>query len=175
METPEVKKSESKPKQKSKNILIAALIIGGILVILASFASGVAVGLHKGRFSNDFGKNYERNFMGSRFDEGRGMMGERGGFLGKMTREFSGRDFQNAHGLAGTIISIADKSLIIKDRNNKENNVAVTDKTVIRQGRDNLQISDLKTSDQVVVIGNPGDNGVINADLIRVFNNNQNN
>ena len=172
METPEVKKSESKPKQKSKNILIAALIIGGILVILASFASGVAVGLHKGRFSNNFGKNYERNFMGSRFDEGRGTMGSRNGFIGGMMREFSGRDFRNAHGLSGTIISIADNSLIIKDRDNKENTVAVTDKTVIRQGRDNLQISDLKTNDQVVVIGKPGDNGVINADLIRLFGNN---
>ena len=33
------------------------------------------------------------------------------------------------------------------------------------------KISDLKVNDQIVVMGNPGDNGVVNASLIRVFNN----
>lgn len=172
--TVQTPKSEEKTKLKSKRIKIAAVVVGSFLVILVIFSAGVGMGLRKARFSNDFGKNYERNFMGSRFDQDRGMMGERGGILGGMMREFSGRDFRNANGLAGTIISITDNSLIIKDRDNKENTVAVTDKTSIMQGRDNLQISDLKVNDQVVIVGNPGDNGVINADLIRVFSSQDN-
>lgn len=178
MDTPNTATSQtSKPeeKPKTKNLKLAAIVVGCLLVVLIIFAAGVGVGLRKARFSNDFGRNYERNFMGSRFDQGRGMMGGRGGFIGGMMREFSGRDFRNANGLAGTIISITDNNLIVKDRDGKENTVAVTDKTFIKLGRDNAQLSDLKQNDQIVVIGNPGDNGVINADLIRVFNNSINN
>lgn len=173
METPEINKPEE--KTKPKNLKLAAIVVGCLLVALIIFASGVGVGLRKARFSNDFGRNYERNFMGSRFDQGRGMMGGRAGFVGGMMREFSGRDFRNANGLAGTIISITDNNLIIKDGDNKENTVAVTDKTLIKSRRDDLKLSDLKNNDQIVVIGQPGDNGVINADLIRVFRNNGNN
>jgi len=182
METPEVNKPEEKskfslPTIKSRKIKIVAIVVGSLLIILIIFAAGVGVGLRKGRFSNDFGKNYERNFMGSRFDfdRDRGMMEGRGGFMGKIMRELTGRDFRNANGLSGTIISITDNNLVIKDRDNKENTVAVTDKTIIKLGRDSIQLGDLKQNDQVVVIGSPGDNGVINADLIRVFNNSVNN
>jgi hypothetical protein len=37
-----------------------------------------------------------------------------------------------------------------------------------------LKLSDLKQDQQVVIMGNPGENGVINALLIRLFNANQN-
>ena len=67
---------------------------------------------------------------------------------------------------------------VIKDRDNKENTISVNDKTIINLGRDTIKIGDLKNDENVVVIGKPGDNGVINADLVRVFdkgiNNNQN-
>ena len=64
---------------KSKILKVAALAVGGILVVLASFAGGVAVGLKKARFSYKFGENYERNFVGGSFHgpEG-GMMGSGG-------------------------------------------------------------------------------------------------
>jgi RNase P/RNase MRP subunit p29 len=102
------------------------------------------------------------------------MGGRQDGFIEGMMREFSGRDFRNANGLAGTIISITNNNLVVKDRDNKENTVVVTDKTAIKLGRNNAQLSDLKQNDQVVVIGQPGNNGVINADLIRVFPGNVN-
>ncbi|PJA87197.1 MAG: hypothetical protein CO141_00675 [Candidatus Moranbacteria bacterium CG_4_9_14_3_um_filter_42_9] len=172
--TPQASKPEENQKPKTKNLKTAAIVVGSLFAILVIFAAGVAVGLKKARFSADFGRNYERNFLGSRFDQDRGMPG-RSGPIGGMMREFSGRDFRNAHGISGTIISITENNLIIKDRDNKENTVAVTDKTVIKKGRDNAQLSDLKQNDQVVIIGKPGDNGVINADLIRVFNNPINN
>jgi hypothetical protein len=84
-------------------------------------------------------------------------------------RNIEGRDFRNAHGIAGTIISIADNNLIIKDRDNKENTVAVTDKTIIKDHMVDVKISDLKANDQIVVMGTPNDQGIVNADLIRVF------
>ncbi|MCX6765824.1 MAG: DUF5666 domain-containing protein [Candidatus Moranbacteria bacterium] len=181
MNTPETNKPETKPEQKSrfcpcfssgksKILIVSAMILGIIILMLGSFAGGVFTGFHKAKFSCDWGKNYEMNFIGPRMGHPSPM-----GFMGPMMREFSGRDFRNPHGIAGTIISISDSSLIIKDRDNKENTVAVTDKTVIKSGRDDLKLSDLKIDDKIAVIGQPGNDGVMNASLIRVFPINQNN
>ncbi len=158
---------------KSKKFKIAVFIVGAVLVILASFSAGIAVGIHKVRFSFKFGENYERNFVGPRpgIDKPRGPME----MMKEGFRNFEGRDFRNAHGLAGTIISIVDNNIVVKDRDNKENTVAVSGKTIIKSGRDDIKIGDLKNDEQIVVMGKPGDNGVINADLIRVFNNNNGN
>jgi hypothetical protein len=149
---------------KSKKFKIASMIIGGIIIVLLIFAAGVSVGIHKARFSYKFGENYERNFMGPE----RGMMRGPADFI----RGMEGRDFRNAHGIAGTIISITDNNIVIKDRDNKENTIMVSDKTVIKRGRDDIKITDLKNDDRIVVMGKPGDNGAINADLVRVFDNN---
>lgn len=181
MDTSEISnlKNKIKPEQKQKSrsffqpgktkiIIITAMVLGILILMLGSFAGGVSVGIHKAKFSYRWGENYERNFMGPRPGEMGG--GERDGMIG-MLKNFEGRDFRNAHGLAGTIVSIADNNIIVKDKDNKENTVAVTDKTIIKNGRNDIKLSDLKQDDQIVVMGNPGDNGVVNANLIRVFNN----
>ena len=149
---------------KSRGFKIASIVVGIILFALVNFAIGIKVGSHRALFSCDWGKNYEKNFMGPRPPFGHP------GFFEPMMRDFSGRDFRNAHGLAGTIISIAENKLIIKDRDGKENTVAVNDKTIIKSGRDDIEITDFKNNQQIVVLGKPGDDGVISADLIRVFN-----
>jgi len=156
---------------KSKKFKIAALVVGVIIIALVSFAGGVATGLHKARFSYEFGKNYERNFVGGPF-QGPGMMdrGPRG-----MMLDFEGRGFRNGHGIAGAIISVADTKIIIKDRNGQENTISVSDQTLIKRGQDTISINDLKNDEQIVVMGRPGDNGTVNADLIRVFDKENNN
>jgi hypothetical protein len=148
----------------SKKSKIAALAVGVFIIALVSFAAGVAVGFHKARFSYQWGANYERNFMGPR-------MGNRG--PGGMMQDFEGRGFRNAHGIAGQIISVSDSSIVIKDRNGQENTVTVSDKTLIKSGSNDIKITDLKSDENIVVMGQPGDNGTINADLIRVFDTNQ--
>lgn len=142
----------------SKPFKIAALLIAFFLVALISFAGGMAVGFHKAKFSFRWGANYERNFMGPPM---RGPFG----FFPKMM----GRGFRNANGLAGKIISITDDKLVIKDRDSKENTVKVTKKTIIKDRGEDLKINELKKDDTVVVLGNPSDKGVIEADLIRIF------
>ena len=151
---------------KSNKFKIAVGVVGALLVMLIVFAAGIGVGFKKARFSYKFGENYERNFMGSRSSQnnfwGMGMMREK-------FNDLEGRGFRNAHGIAGTIISITDNNIVIKDKDNKENTIAITDKTIIKSGRDDVKVGDLKNDQQIVVMGNPGENGVINADLIRVF------
>jgi hypothetical protein len=153
---------------KSKNLKIALSIVGLLLIMFISFAGGVKVGLRKAKFSYQWGQNYERNFMGASFRDGGMMQNERGGMM-NFPRNIEGRDFRNAHGLAGTIISISDNNLVVKDRDNKESTIAVTEKTIIKDHMADVKITDLKTNDQIVVMGKPSDSGVISADLIRVF------
>lgn len=158
---------------KSKKFIVAAVAIGIIILVLVSFAAGVSVGFHKAKFSSRFGENYEKNFMGKHPDmmaPGSGPMG----MMGEKFRELEGRGMRNGHGIAGTIISISDNSIVIKDKDNKENTVSISDDTIINQGRNSIKIGDLKNDDEVAVIGKPGEDGVINAYLIRVFNKNIN-
>jgi len=157
---------------KSKKFIIAASIVGVFIIAVSSFAMGVCVGLRKARFSYGFGENYERNFMGprSKINGPAGPMG----MIREKLKDFEGKGFRNGHGVAGTIISISDNSIVIRDKDGKENTIAVSDKTIINLGRDTVKIGDLKNDEEIVVIGKPGDNGVINADLIRVFDKNVN-
>jgi hypothetical protein len=156
-------------KVKTRGFKIAALAIGVVIIVLVSFAGGVAVGFMKAKFSYKFGENYERNFIGGPFQGQKGMMGDREprGMMGN----FEGRGFRSGHGISGNIISIADNKIIIKDRNGQENTISVGDKTLIKRGQDTISLNDLKNNEQIVVMGQPGDNGMVNADLIRVFDN----
>jgi hypothetical protein len=152
----------TKDKSKKNNLLF--FILGGALVALVCFSAGVKIGLLKAKFSYHFGENYERNFIGPRFP----MDGSKEFFGG-----FEGRDFRNAHGLAGTIISITDNSLAVKDRDGKENSVSVTERTIIKKFREDIALSDLKVDENVVILGQSGESGSVEAELIRVFDNKQ--
>ena len=164
--------------QKIKNFFMSKSyhwilwVIAELIILAVVFSLGIRVGLHKAKYSYEWGANYERNFMGREHGpmgfDGRGMpqmgpggpmdfFGERGGF------------FRNGHGITGTIVSIADNTIIVKDRDNKENTISISDKTIIKSGRDDVQIGDLKTGEKIVVVGKPDDSGAINAELIRVF------
>ena len=153
---------------KTRRFKIVALAVGVLILMLVSFAGGVAIGFHKARFSYKFGENYERNFVGGPF-QGQGMMGGRGSQ--GMMRNIDGGGFRNGHGIAGNIISVSNNTIVIKDRNSQENTITVSDQTLIKSGQNTIKITDLKQGEQIVVMGQPGDNGTINADLIRVFDN----
>ncbi|OGI24901.1 MAG: hypothetical protein A3J76_05465 [Candidatus Moranbacteria bacterium RBG_13_45_13] len=171
MDINEIAKSKKFPPLRRAGI-IAILVAGFFFVVFVSFAGGVLVGLKKARFSYKWGENYERNFVGGPFQ------GPIGGMMGPgprdMMRGFEGRGFRNAHGIAGTIISVTDNKIVIKDRDGQENTISVSEKTLIKRGQDTISINDLKNDDRIVVMGSPDDNGVVNADLVRVFSASEN-
>jgi len=146
---------------------VAVIVLGSIIAALLIFAAGVSVGIHKARFSGKFVENYERNFMGPGGPMGGPMEGPR-----IFMRKFEGRDFRNAHGIVGKIISVSDNKIVIKDPEDQENIITVDDKTIIKRGRDNIKITDLKNDEKIAVMGKPGDYGAVKAALIRVFDNN---
>ena len=51
--------------------------------------------------------------------------------------------------------------------------MTVSEKTILKFGRDKIEVGELTVGEEVVVMGNPGDDGVIRADFIRVFENNE--
>lgn len=148
---------------ESKYFKVAAVTCGVLLVALISFAGGVKVGLHKAAFSARFGENYERNFLGMSPSRGQGMMSR---------FDADDRGMRNPHGVGGEILSIAGDTLVIKNRNNQESSVRISDATVINKGSETLKLENLVAGDRIIVVGKPGDDGVVAAQLVRVFDQN---
>ena len=162
---------------KSKSYKWILWVLAELLLLGIVFALGIRVGLHKAKYSYQWGANYERNFAGPKFGQQRGPDGPRGpqgidnrsaGPMG-FFRDFPGNEMRNAHGIAGNIVSISDSNIVIKNPENKENTVMVDDNTLIKSGRYDIKIGDLKAGQDIVVMGKPSDSGVISAELIRVF------
>jgi len=148
---------------ESKLFRIIALSIAGFIILIFVFGLGVFVGTKKADFSFKWADEYHRNFGGPQ-----------GGFFG----DFMGMDkeFTNANGVFGQIIKIDPStssgqvsSLTVKDKDNVEKIVLISNKTTIIYQKKNMKLSDLKIGDSVVVIGEPNSNGQIQGELIRLL------
>lgn len=128
--------------------------LAGLIVVLFIFKVGMVVGSRKADFSSRWGEKYHQNFAGPR-----------GGFFNDLGRE----DFIEANGVFGQVIKIDGQTLVVKGRDNVERIVLVKEDTAIMRFREKIKPSDLKNDDYVVVIGEPNDNGQIEAKLIRVL------
>ncbi len=148
---------------QSKILKIIFFAIGALIILLLVFKTGVFVGYRKASFSYRWGENYHRNFAGPR-----------GGFFGNFRSGFGDKDFIDAHGAFGSILKIDGNTIIVKGGDGVEKIVIVAYDTVIRKGRENVKLSDLKFEDRVVIIGLPDSQGKIEAKLIRVFDNDAN-
>lgn len=145
---------------RRNRVLKAAVVITGILLVaVGSFAAGFSAGIHKARFSYRFGENYERNFMKS----------ERQDMKDRIMKKMDGKLFRSGHGVAGQILSIREGSIIVSSPEGQENSIVISDDTVIMKGGEKVTSGDLGSGDRIVVLGRPGDDGVIQADLVRVF------
>jgi len=146
---------------KSKIFQRSVIALAAIFVLILAFGAGTMVGFKKANFSYQWGENYHKNFGGPR-----------DGFMPQMMRPLPtlmGGDFIDAHGTAGEILKIDGKSLIVKGDDSTEKTIVVNDKTVIRQGQQDLKFTDLKAGSLIVTIGSPNSDGQIEAKLIRVF------
>jgi len=139
---------------QSKMFKIVLYGIGGFILLLLAFKTGMVVGFRKADFSYRWGENYHRNFAGPR-----------GGFF----KDFFDRNFIDAHGTFGQIIKIDGSTLIIKGHNDVEKMILINDNTVIKRLKETIKIFDLKVDDYIVVIGEPNAAGQIEAKLIRVL------
>ena len=141
----------------SKGFKISLISIVSVIFLLLILQLGIIIGSQKARFSYKWEDNYCKNFVAPREFPGDDNMGP------------SAPPFMNAFGVSGSIITINDASIVIKDKDNIEKIVLIKDDTVIRRAKENIKITDLVVDDNVVIMGNPTDSGEIEAKLIRVF------
>lgn len=72
--------------------------------------------------------------------------------------------------LEGTILAIAPDSITVMDASTGEQTAAITDETVIRKGKDNLTVDDLKAGDRVHVKARVEDDESLTAMEIKLQN-----
>jgi len=139
---------------QSKTFKTILLGIGGLIALLLVFKTGMMVGFQKANFFCRWSDNYHQNFGGPR-----------GGFPGGL----GDKDFMEANGAVGQIIKVATSSLVIKGRGDVEKVILVNDDTIINRLKETIAIDALRVDDTVVVIGEPNNDGQIEAKLIRVM------
>jgi hypothetical protein len=147
-----------KKTSESKVVRDIIIIIGVIIVVLGILRVGISLGERRARFAGAFGDNFERNFIGQR-----GGMGMVGGFFNE--------GLPGGHGAVGNILSISLPQMIITGPDNLEKTIIVGTSTIIRQFQKDIKSINLKVGDFVTIIGNPNDNGQVEAKLIRVMPN----
>jgi hypothetical protein len=129
--------------------------IGILIILMLVFSAGIFVGFHKASFGQAWGDNYERNF---------GTMPPRYGF------DFGQDNFPNANGAIGKIIKIQLPTIIVQDnKDNTEKVVLIKDDTQIQKMMISVKASGLSVDDFVVVIGDPNNQGQIEAKFIRIM------
>jgi hypothetical protein len=152
-------------KENIKNIhqskTIKGVLIGIItcVILLIVFTAGSSVGEHRARFAGQFGDNFERNLVGPKNE--RGAMDTMEGDFGKM--------MPGGHGAVGKILSINLPQVVVSSPDNLEKTILISTSTIIREFTQNIPNSNLKVGDSVIIIGNPNNNGQIEAKLIRIM------
>ena len=64
--------------------------------------------------------------------------------------------------------------MVLKNRNNnQESSVRITDQTLLMKQQTKIVVSDIQKNDIVMVVGKPAEDGVVVADFVRVFDQNE--
>lgn len=140
---------------QSKTVRGIIIGIAIAIIVLAVFQMGVVVGYHKARFANKFDQGFERNFMGS----------SRMNFRNRI----DGGLPPAGHGAAGSVVSINLPKFVVADQDHLEKTIVTSSSTLVRKFRSDGAIADIKEGDVVVVLGNPNDQGEIEAKVIRIM------
>jgi hypothetical protein len=130
---------------------IVALI--WLVFLLLFFRLAFNLGVRKGAYACKWSENYHRNFGGP---SGENMM---------MDKDPS----MPSHGVFGQVIGTATDTLIIKQNDGVETSVAVTDDTIIELLHQRVPLHEVHLYETVVVIGQPDENGRIEATFVRIL------
>jgi hypothetical protein len=142
---------QGEPHSKIFKTIVAVLL--ELILLTGAFWLGINVGQRKAGFATSWSLNYPSNFAGRRV-----IVASPPGF--------------NPHSLDGTILSTDKSGVVIKDEDSNEQTILISLQTVIRLNSQTLQTADLKTGEEIVVIGEPTPQGQIDAKLIRVIEQN---
>lgn len=130
-------------KQERKFTL--GVLTGAIfaLVIIVTFFLGIWIGRSNEKFIPHWGRNWQSRSVFTQTSN---------------------------HEVVGLIDSLANNSLIIKQKNNELRTIIVDQKTKIRNTQQSLIFQDLKKGDQIIVLGDPqAEDKALLAKFIRVL------
>lgn len=139
----------------SEEILKPFLVVLFLIVFgFAMFQLGINLGSNRGRFACNWAKNYQNNFGGPK-------------------QGFPGRPIDNfveGHGVFGEVIKIGKADIVVTSKDGVEKIININDKTLIKAFNKDIKLDNLKIGDRLMIIGDPNDQGQIDAKLIRIFN-----
>jgi hypothetical protein len=132
-------------------------ILAILLIALVIFWAGMAVGYRKAQFAYHWDDHYADQFGGahSPFATPPGM-----------TDPDTSPD---SHGATGEIVTVSLPVVVVKGQDEPEKEILIGTSTPIRRYHDVVASTTLRAGDTVVVIGEPNDQGQIQASFVRVF------
>lgn len=137
-------KNKLDKKRQTLMFGFGAGIVAGIILLFV-FLAGVFVGRREGGFL----------FLGR-------MHGFPGGIV--VSSRFG-------HGAIGTIDSLGNDTIVIKERSGEIETILIDNKTILRKDSATIKFSDLKKGDEIIVIGEPEQNDeAVKAKFLRVVN-----
>lgn len=145
---------------RSKLFQRALICLAALIVLLGTFYLGIMVGMRKARHFSGWSQNYERMFPPHYGGPG---MDDRN------APPFQPQTFPGGSGAFGKILSASGTALLISGKDGVEQNVVTTPETIIRVGRQNGTLQDLRPDTDVAIFGAPTGTGQIEARLIRVL------
>jgi len=128
-------------------------ILGVFLLALVIFQAGISVGYRKAEFSYRWNSAYMHG------------MNDPHSMLSPFMHD---ADDVSPHGAVGEIVSVRLPMIMIKSPYEAEKIISIGTSTMIRNFHTIASSSDLRTGQDVVVIGVPDDKGTIDATFIRI-------
>ncbi len=146
---------ENDQRNTGSRILLGVIVgIAGAIILMGVYWLGTAVGARRAHFECQWGERYGRVL-------GMPMMGE--------SRFGPPPGFMDPNGADGEVVSLNQRTIVVKSRDGIEKNVIVSSSTDIRSGRENVDFSNIKVNDRVVIFGSATSGGQIEAKFIRLF------
>jgi hypothetical protein len=136
---------------KSERFVHVLTGIGFLIIALFVFEAGVAVGFHKAGFTRSWEEHYGDNFGAP------------------VMYGMPARGLPDPHGASGTVMNVSLPTFGVAGPGRSEQIVEVGRGTIIRDGANTVDTSDIAPGKYVIVIGTPGERGEVDARLVRVL------
>jgi len=151
--------------QKFKHAIKGVL---ALVIVVIIFFAGMVVGRIQGRFSyNRISKNsmmMNRGEFNNNSMKSAPRLYNTPGILGQGDNQM----MLNSNGIKGSITSVGNNQIVVRGDNGVSENVTITAATIIKNQTQDSQISDLKSGQSIVLIGDPNSQGGISAKFIGI-------
>lgn len=134
----------------SRSLQISLVVIGALILLLASFQLGAYVGGLRAHDEDRWCESQEHMFGMPPNGPGPALM-------------------PSGQGVFGNVVNASGTTITVEGSDNLEHDVTISSSTAIREGRSTETLSDIKPGAHVGIFGPTKDDGSIDARLIRIM------